>query len=46
MSAESMLSNSGAEKTLYSPLDSEEITPVHPKGHQPRILFGRTEAKL
>ena len=41
-----MLSNSGAEKTLYSPLDSEEITPVHPKGNQPWILFGRTEAKL
>ena len=23
------------EKTLESPLDSKEIQPVHPKGHQP-----------
>jgi len=23
------------EKTLESPLDSKEITPVHPKGNQP-----------
>ena len=33
------------EKTLESPLDSEEIQPVHPKGYQPWILFGRTDAE-
>ena len=33
------------EKTLESPLDSKEITPVHPKGNQPWIFIGRTDAK-
>ena len=33
------------EKTLESPLDSKEIKPVHPKGNQPWILTGRTDAK-
>ena len=33
------------EKTLESPLDSKEIKAVHPKGNQPWILIGRTDAK-
>ena len=32
-------------KTLESPLDSKEIKPVNPKGNQPRIFIGRTDAK-
>ena len=31
------------EKTLESPLDSEEIQPVHPTGNQPRIIIGKTD---
>ena len=33
------------EKTLESPLDSKEIKPVHPKGNQFRIFFGKTDAE-
>ena len=33
------------EKTLASHLDSKEIKPVNPKGNQPRILIGRTDAE-
>ena len=33
------------EKTLESPLDSKEIQPVHLKGNQSRIFFGRTDAE-
>ena len=33
------------EKTLVSPLDSKEIQPVHPKGSQPWVFIGRTDAK-
>ena len=33
------------EKTLNSPLDSKEIKPVNPKGYQPRIFIGRTDAE-
>ena len=33
------------EKTLESPLDSKEIKPVSPKGNQPWIFIGRTDAK-
>ena len=33
------------EKTLESPLDSKEIHPVHPKGNQPWIFIGRTDAE-
>ena len=33
------------EKTLESPLDSKEIQPVHPKGNQSWIFFGRTVAE-
>ena len=33
------------EKTLESLLDSKEIKPVHPKGNQPWIFIGRTDAE-
>ena len=33
------------EKTLESPLDSKEIKPVNPKGNQPWIFIGRTNAE-
>jgi len=33
------------EKTLESPLDCNEIKPVHLKGNQSWILFGRTDAE-
>ena len=33
------------EKTLESPLDCKEIQPVHPKGDQPWVFTGRTEAE-
>ena len=33
------------EKTLESPLDYKEIQPVHPKGDQPWIFIGRTDAE-
>ena len=32
------------EKTLESSLDCKEIQPVHPKGNQPWIFIGRTDA--
>ena len=32
-------------KTLESPLDSKMIKPVNPKGNQPKIFIGRTEAE-
>ena len=32
-------------KTLESPLDCKEIQPVHSKGDQPFVFFGRTDAK-
>ena len=34
------------EKTLESPLDCKEIQPVHPKGDQPWVFFGRMMLKL
>ena len=34
------------EKTLESPLDSKEIQPVHSKGDQPWVFFGRNDAKV
>ena len=34
------------EKTLESPLDCKEIQPVHPKGNQSWIFFGRLILKL
>ena len=33
------------EKTLESPLDSKKIKPVNPKGNQPMIFIGRTDAE-
>ena len=33
------------KKTLECPLDSKEIKPVHPKGNQPSIFIGRTDAE-
>ena len=40
-----MLLNSVLERTLESPLDSKEIKPVNPKGNQPEIFIGRTNAE-
>ena len=31
------------DKTLESPLDCKEIQPVHPKGDQSLVFFGRTD---
>ena len=33
------------EKTLESPLDCKAIQPVHPKGNQPWIFIGKTDAE-
>ena len=33
------------EKTLESPLDCKEIQPVHPKGDQSWVVFGRIDAE-
>ena len=33
------------EKTVESFLDNKEVKPVHPKGNQPWILIGRTDAE-
>ena len=33
------------EKTLESPLDCKETQPVHPKGDQPWVFIGRTDAE-
>ena len=33
------------EKTLESPLNCKEIQPVHSKGDQSRVFFGRNDAK-
>ena len=33
------------KKTLESLLDCKEIKPVNPKGNQPRIFTGRTDAE-
>ena len=35
----------GLEKTLKSPLDCKEIQPVHPKGDQFWVFFGRTDVE-
>ena len=37
--------SAGLEKILASPLDWKEIKPVHPKGNQPWIFIGRTDAE-
>ena len=33
------------EKTLESPLDFEEIQPVHPEGDQSWVFTGRTDVE-
>ena len=33
------------EKTLESPLDCKEIQPIHSKGDQSWVFFGRNDAK-
>ena len=33
------------EKTLESPLDCKEIQPLHSKGDQSWVFFGRNDAK-
>ena len=33
------------KKTPVSPLDSEEIQPVHPKGNQSWVFIGGTDAE-
>ena len=33
------------EETLESPLDYEELQPVHPKGDQSWVFIGRTDAE-
>ena len=38
-----MLLSSGVEKT---PRDCKEIQPVHPKGNQSWVFFGRTDAEV
>ena len=40
-----MFLNCGVEKTLESPLDCKESKPVNPKGNQPLIFIGRTDAE-
>ena len=40
-----MLLNVVLEKTLESPMDTQEIQPVNPKGNQPGIFIGRTDAE-
>ena len=42
---ELMLLNCGAGEDLESSLDCKEIKPVNPKGNQPWILIGRTDAE-
>ena len=42
---ELMLLNCGLEKTLESALDFKEIQPVHSKGDQSWVFFGRNDAK-
>ena len=32
------------QKTLESPLDCKEMQPIHPKGDQPWVFIGRTDA--
>ena len=42
---ELMFSTVVLEKTLENPLDCKEIKPLNPKGKQPWIFLGRTDAK-
>ena len=38
-----MLSNCGVGEDSWSPLDYKESQPVHPKGNQSWVFFGRTD---
>ena len=40
-----MLLNCGVGETFERPLECKEIQPVNPKGNQPRIFIGRTDAE-
>ena len=40
-----MPSNRGAGETVENPLDSRKIKPVDPKGNQPWVFIGRTDAE-
>ena len=42
---ESMLSNCGAGEDFESPLNCREILPANPKGNQPWIFIGKTNAE-
>ena len=42
---ELMVLNCGVGEDLESPLDCTEILPVHPKGDQSWVFFGKTDAK-
>ena len=41
-----MLLNCGVGEDVKSPLDSKEIQPANPKGNQPWIFTGRTDAEV
>ena len=45
LSAEELMLLVVLEKTLESPLDCKEIQPVHSKGDQPCVFFGKKDAK-
>ena len=34
------------EEILGSPVDSKEIKPINPKGYQPLMSIGRTDAEV
>ena len=40
-----MLLNCGAGEDSESPLESKEIKPVNPKGNQPSLFIGSTDAE-
>ena len=42
---QSDFNGSQSNLNLESPLDCKEIQPVHSKGHQSLVFFGRTDAK-
>ena len=42
---ELMLLNCVVRETLESPMDCKEIQPVSPKGNQPSLFIGRTDAE-
>ena len=40
-----MVLNCGAEEDLENPLDNKKIKPINPKGNQPWIVIGRSDAE-